>query len=109
MKEFLALTAIAALGLLALAAVLQALRLLLALREAGKLDAAYDAERTRLQDERDRLLNHLREVHFDHQTGKLDVHDFSQLSDRYANEAAVVLDALERLDARHAGLAEART
>ncbi len=108
MKAALALIAVGALGVFALAAVVQALRMLLAMREAQQLDAAYDAERTRLLDERDRLLNHLREIRFDHQTGKLDARDFQQLSERYASEAATVLDALERLDARHGTLAQVR-
>ena len=108
MKAALAFVALAALGLLALAALLQALRTVLALRDARQLDAAYDAERTTLLDERNRLLNHLREIRFDYETGKLDARDFHQLSNRYAAEAATVLDALDRLDARHAQPVEVR-
>jgi len=107
-KAIFAVIALGALGVLALAALLQALRMLLALRDARLLDAAYDAERTRLTDERDRLLNHLREIRFDRETGKLDDRDFRQLSDRYTHEAAPVLDALAELDARHVRLGGAR-
>ena len=109
MKAVLAFVAIAALGLLTLAALLQGLRMLLAMRDARQIEVAYDAERTRLADERDRLLNHLREIRFDRETGKLDGRDYQQLADRYANEAATVLDALERLDARHDRLDGVRT
>ena len=109
MKAVLAFVAIAALGLLTLAALLQGLRMLLAMRDARQIEVAYDAERTRLADERDRLLNHLREIRFDRETGKLDGRDYQQLADRYATEAATVLDALERLDARHDRLDGVRT
>lgn len=108
MKAALAFAALAALGVLTLAALMQALRMMLAMRDARQTDAAYDAERTRLTDERDRLLNHLREVQFDFQTGKLDAKDFQQLSDRYAAQAAAVLDALEVSDASGAKVTEVR-
>ena len=108
MKAALSFAAIAALGLLLLAALTQALRMALALRDARHLDATYDAERTRLTDERDRLLNHLREMRFDHQTGKLDTQDFQRLSDRYAAQAANALDALAALEAPRAPAAEVR-
>lgn len=104
MKAALALVAVITLGLLVLFALLQAVRALLSLGAARPLDAAYDGERTRLRDERDRLLNHLREVRFDHATGKLDGADHDRLSARYAAEAAAVLDALDAAEA-----AESRT
>lgn len=108
MKPVLAVLAMIALGCLTLAALLQALRMLLALRDASRLASGYDAERTRLRDERDRLFNHLREIRFDRETGKLDAADCAHLSDRYAAEAAVVIDALDALDAEQAVRHEVR-
>lgn len=104
MKAFLAWITVAAVGTLLVSALLQALKLLHALRDGSPQPANHarnrdDPARTKLRDERDRLLNHLREIRFDFQTGKLDAKDFHALSDRYALEAAQVLDALERVDA----------
>lgn len=108
MKAALATLALATLGALTLAALLQSLRAWLAARTAGLAsERRYEAQRTRLTDERDRLLNHLREIRFDRETGKLDAADYERLAARYTSEAAAVLDALAALES--AGRAEAGT
>lgn len=62
-------------------------------------------ELARLEDERRRLLNHLREIQFDHDTGKLDRHDYERLRQRYEGEALAVLAELDDLKARLNGQA----
>ncbi len=57
-------------------------------------------ELARLEDERRRLLNHLREIQFDHDTGKLDRHDYERLRQRYEGEALAVLQDLDALKAK---------
>ena len=52
-------------------------------------------ELARLEDERRRLLNHLREIQFDFDTGKLDINDFNRLCARYEGEALAVLALLD--------------
>ena len=52
-------------------------------------------ELARLEDERRRLLNHLREIQFDYDTGKLDTHDYNRLRVRYEGEAIAVLALLD--------------
>lgn len=98
MKAVLAVFALGALGILTVAALVQALRGVWAAGHGAQGDRAYDAEYTRLCDERDRLLNHLREIRFDYATGKLDERDFTRLAQRYEAEAAACLDALAAWD-----------
>lgn len=52
-------------------------------------------ELARLEDERRRLLNHLREIQFDYDTGKLDANDYNRLRARYEGEAIAVLALLD--------------
>jgi hypothetical protein len=59
-----------------------------------------DLELLRLEDARDAALRNLREVHFDHETGKIDDHDFAELRVRYEGRAA---EAMRAIDARGEG------
>ena len=63
-----------------------------------RLDAPTEAEGQRLQliEERDRALATLKELEFDHRTGKLEDADYRQLVGPYRRAAAVALRALER-------------
>jgi hypothetical protein len=66
--------------------------------EDDRLDAPTEAEGQRLQlvEERDRALAALKELEFDHRTGKLEDTDYRQLVGPYRRAAAVALRALER-------------
>ena len=66
--------------------------------EDDRLDAPTEAEGQRLQliEERDRALAALKELEFDHRTGKLEDADYRQLVGPYRRAAAVALRALER-------------
>lgn len=100
MKAAIAVAAVVALAVLTTVALYQAIRWLAALRERNwATPEAYRSERTRLVDERRRLLNHLREIRFDHDTGKIDVADYEAMRTRYEREALAVLAALDALDA----------
>ena len=96
--EALALTLGAA---LALACVLFAARPFL--REPGAADDgiggpdAADAERVRLEEERDRALAALKELEFDHRTGKISDADYRELLGTIRGEAAEALRALDRV------------
>jgi hypothetical protein len=59
-------------------------------------DALVDPELRRLEDEQRRLVQALREVQFDHATGKIDAADRDRLRARYEREAAAVMAALDR-------------
>jgi hypothetical protein len=109
LKSIIALLAVVMLAILSLLALYQGLRWLEAVRgrEDG-LAALQDAERTRLEDERRRLLNHLREIRFDHDTGKLDADDFRSLTERYEAEAIAVLEEIDRMEASRAAVAPRR-
>jgi hypothetical protein len=63
-----------------------------------RLDAPTEAEGQRLQliEERDRALGALKELEFDHRTGKLEDGDYRQLVGPYRRAAAVALRAIER-------------
>lgn len=96
MKGAIAVVAVLALALLTTLALYQFVRWLAAVRAGGgALAALRDPELMRLEDEKRRLLNHLREIRFDYQTGKLDANDYRALRDRAEREAAAVLEAIE--------------
>jgi hypothetical protein len=63
-----------------------------------RLDAPTEAEGQRLQlvEERDRALAALKELEFDHRTGKLEDGDYRSLVGPYRRAAAVALRAIER-------------
>ncbi len=62
-----------------------------------RLDAptAAEAERLRLVEERDRVLGALKEVEFDHRTGKIGDEDYRELVGPLRRAAAMVLRALD--------------
>jgi hypothetical protein len=96
MKGAIAVLAMCALAVLATLALYHMVRWAAAARSGGGMAPRQDPELTRLQDEKRRLLNHLREVRFDWETGKLDDADYRALRNRYEREAAHVLGELER-------------
>lgn len=55
-----------------------------------------DERRLELAEERDRALAALKELEFDHRTGKLNDEDYRQLVGGYRRRAAAALRALER-------------
>ena len=55
-----------------------------------------DDERLRLVEERDRALAALKELEFDHRTGKISDHDYRDLVGPLRRQAADALAALER-------------
>jgi hypothetical protein len=63
-----------------------------------RLDAPTEAEGQRLQliEDRDRALAALKELEFDHRTGKLEDADYRELVGPYRRAAAVALRAIER-------------
>lgn len=69
------------------------------LREPSPADdalAAPDDERLRLVEERDRALGALKELEFDHRTGKIGDEDYRDLVFPLRREAAAALRALDR-------------
>lgn len=106
MKGWLASMTVLIAAAAAFVALLYVLRGLTALartpRNALNADAV-DATRDKLEDDRRRVLNHLREIQFDRDTGKLDEADFNRLRQRYEAEALAVLAAL---DAHKAAMGE---
>ena len=72
-----------------------------------------ELERLRLEEERDRTLAALRELEFDHRTGKISSADYRELAEPLRRRAATILRALDRRegsDAVRVGAAsEART
>ncbi|MDQ3858881.1 MAG: hypothetical protein M3327_10625 [Actinomycetota bacterium] len=62
----------------------------------GSERPAEDAERIRLEEERDRALAGLKELEFDHRTGKITDADYRALVGPLRREAADALRALER-------------
>ena len=91
---------------LALGAVLAVLCVLFAARPflrdpAGEDDGLHEPggleqERIRLEEERDRVLAALKELEFDHRTGKISDADYRELVGPLRREAAEALRALER-------------
>ncbi len=67
---------------------------------AGGPGLAGDPQRIALEDERRRAINHLREIQFDRDTGKLDQADYERLRARYEREA---VEVLARMDAFEQG------
>lgn len=98
MKGWLAILAALAAAVLTLFALYQAVRWFAALRQPdpGPGRREVDPEIERLEDEKRRLLNSLREVQFDHDTGKLDAADYKALRERYEADALRVMADLER-------------
>jgi len=99
LKTAIAVLAVIALAAFATLALYQGVRWLTMLRARRGRVIGFDAELVRLRDERRRLLNHLREIEFDFQTGKLDASDHKSLRNRYEREAVQVIEALDRLQA----------
>ena len=64
----------------------------------GEPSDATDAERLRLAEERDRVLAALKELEFDHRTGKISDADYRDLVGPLRRRAAEALRALERMD-----------
>lgn len=96
MKGAIAVLAMCAIAVLATLALYQVVRWAAAARSGGGMAKGQDPELTRLLDEKRRLLNHLREIRFDWETGKLDDTDYRALRNRYEREAAQVLTEIER-------------
>ncbi|MBM4342864.1 MAG: hypothetical protein FJ100_05760 [Deltaproteobacteria bacterium] len=81
-------------------ALLQLVRGALAALDGGRDQAAGPpSERSALLAEKRRIINHLRELDFDAQTGKLSNHDLQHLRQRYEREALLLDDRLRTLDA----------
>ena len=59
-------------------------------------ESVHDQERVRLEEERDRALAALKELEFDHRTGKVSDADYRELVGPLRREAAEALRALER-------------
>ena len=55
-----------------------------------------ELERLRLEEERDRALAALRELEFDHRTGKISAADYRELAEPLRRRAAAILRALDR-------------
>lgn len=87
-------------GLLAAAAVLFLARPLLRRESASdtlsQARGEPDSERLALEEERDRALGALRELEFDHRTGKVSDEDYRPLVGDLRRRAAEVLRALDR-------------
>ena len=107
MKGVIAVLAVCTLALLTTLALYQFVRWLVAVRAGGGVLALRrDPELMRLADEKRRLFNHLREIRFDYETGKLDVADYKAMRDRAEREASAVLDAIDaRTQEDHGGAA----
>ncbi|MSQ82006.1 MAG: hypothetical protein EXR77_03695 [Myxococcales bacterium] len=79
----------------AAAALVQVLRALLAILGRQPVAAAEEATAQEpLLAEQRRLVNHLRELDFDLQTGKISQADYAQLRDRYETAALAIADQL---------------
>ncbi len=90
-------------ALAAALALLQLLRgVLTAASRTGSEPTAPDGARESLLAEQRRLVNHLRELEFDAQTGKLGAADLQQLRARYEAEALAIDDRLRALDSASA-------
>ena len=85
-------------ALLAAAAVLLVARPFLRKPQAGATEVSADGEtleRARRLDERDRALAALKELEFDHRTGKISDADYRELVGPLRQEAAAAIRALE--------------
>jgi hypothetical protein len=67
-------------------------------------ESGADARRIRLEEERDRALAALKELEFDHRTGKISDVDYRELVGRLRREAADAIGALEAPGGPRAGL-----
>jgi hypothetical protein len=108
-KGAIAVLAVCALAALVSAALWQLVRALAGWRDAAgehvagtRRELEASAHQQALRDDKARLLQHLRELRFDRDTGKLGDDDYRQLREQYEREAAVVLEQLDALPAHHA-------
>ncbi len=103
MGRLVATAAVVAVALLSLAALWRMVRSMLALQSdlEGREPEA-DRKRQELLDERARQRRSLREIEFDHQTGKLSKADYDSLRRRHELAAATAIRALDKLDAGEA-------
>lgn len=100
MKAFVAGAAVVAVAFFSLLAVWRAVRAWSAVAAQGDdRTPDDDIERTYLLDEKLRHLKSLKEIEFDHQTGKIDDVDFGKLKERHEAGAASAIRALDTLDA----------
>ena len=94
MKGVIAVLAVCALTALVSAALWQLVRALAGWRAAaGQRTVATDPGLQALLDQKARLMQHLRELRFDRDTGKLSDEDYRQLRDRYERAVWVNPDA----------------
>ena len=63
------------------------------------LDLLAETELDRLQDRKTVIYRNLKDLEFEYKMGRLSERDFVQLGSGYKNEAAAVLQKLDRLDA----------
>jgi hypothetical protein len=105
MKDWLANLSALLAAAAAIAAGLYAVKALVFTARTPAGDAAFrsDPVRIGLEDDRRRAINHLREIQFDRDTGKLDQADYERLQTRYERQA---VDVLARLDAYEKGQRE---
>jgi cytochrome c-type biogenesis protein CcmI len=87
-------------ALLAVAAVAFVARPLLSESSRSERPAAPDEERIHLLEERDRALAALKELEFDHRTGKVSDADYRALVGPLRREASAALQALRPREAR---------
>lgn len=101
MKSWLANMSVLLAALAAIGAALYALKGLFFVGQPAQVESAGDGdpEGARLQEERRRAINHLREIQFDRDTGKLDEADYLRLRARYEQQA---IEVLQQLDAHRA-------
>ncbi len=69
-------------------------------RPVDTIGPVHDVERAFLADEKQRHLKSLKEIAFDHETGKIDAHDFQTLRRRHELAAADSIRALDAIDQR---------
>ena len=101
MKSFVAAAAVVAVAFLALMATWRALRAIGVLQAPEHdVGTGMDATKRELLDEKLRHLRSLKEVEFDHQTGKLDDADYASLRQRHERAAAEAIRALDVLEGR---------
>lgn len=104
MKSLVAVAAVAAVAVLTLLATWRALRAFGVLQRANdRLEQEPDLQRTQLLDEKMRHLRGLKEVEFDHATGKIDDADYASLRQRHEVAAAEAMRALDALPTSEPG------
>jgi hypothetical protein len=96
-------TAVVLAALLAAVLVLWAARPFLSSRAGEEPAPDEDAERIRLLEERDRALAALKELEFDHRTGKVADADYRRLVPALRSDAASALRALDELAGQPSG------